>query len=69
MRVALLEKHSANRGDHTDDERYDHRYKIILLAEGQSEDFDDGPGATRKWLWPHLGREYHLVSFIDVEAQ
>jgi hypothetical protein len=69
MRVALLEKHSANRGDHTDDERHDRRFKAVALPAGQSEDFDEGDGAARKWLWPHLGRDHHLVAFIDVEIQ
>jgi hypothetical protein len=38
--------------------------KIVAVPQGQSLDFDPGPGATRKWLHPHLGREWHLIEFI-----
>jgi hypothetical protein len=57
--VAILERDDAEgdwRGNH----------KAVLVPPGQSLDFDDGPGATRKWLYPYLGTEYHLLEFIEL---
>lgn len=53
--VALLESH---------DER---RWKAVIVPPGQSLEFDDD-GATRKWLWPHLGNDFHLDSFVPIET-
>lgn len=41
--------------------------KLVMVPEGQSLDFDKGPGATRKWLWPHLKGGWHLVEFVEFE--
>lgn len=60
-RAALLRMHR----DLTPNEE---RFKAVLLKPDQSEDYDQG-GGTRKWLWPHLGTDYHLFGFIDVEEQ
>jgi len=44
-------------------ERHDHsERKEVPVPAGQSLDFDEG-AATRRWLWPHLGNEWHLVEF------
>lgn len=43
-------------------------FKVVRLAAGQSEDFDEG-SATRRWLRPHLGDDYHLMAFVDLEDQ
>ena len=44
-------------------ERNDHsERKEIPVPEGQSLDFDEGT-ASRRWLHPHLGSEWHLVEF------
>ena len=50
-RFALLERHD-RKGT-----------KLIPVPLNQSEEFDD-TGATRKWLHPYLGSEYHLVDFV-----
>lgn len=39
--------------------------KIVPVPEGQSLEFDEG-SATRQWLLPHLGREWHLLSFHEI---
>lgn len=66
QRGALLERHGCSMFDWTHADRHPvDRFKVIPLAEGQSEDFDKD-SATRKWLWPHLGRDYHLVAFVDI---
>lgn len=62
QRAALLSRHSYS--GMSDGERY----KIVLMKQGQSEDFDPG-AASRTWLWPHLGDTHHLIDFIDVEIQ
>jgi hypothetical protein len=68
QRAALLERHGSNMWDWTHPERCaPNKYKLVILAEGQSEDFDGKAG--REWLWPHLGRAYHLVAFVDVVQQ
>lgn len=51
--VAVLERHDRA-------ER-----KEVPVPDGQSLDFDEGT-ATRRWLWPHLGAEWHLVEFRPV---
>jgi len=53
MRAAVLRKH-----DHKE-------WKLVPMAQGQSEDFDPDR-ATRDWLWPHLGHNWHLMAFVDV---
>jgi hypothetical protein len=55
-RVAILRRHDAV-GD----------YKLIPVPAGQSEDFDED-SATRRWLWPYLGYEYHLKAFADAPS-
>ena len=68
-RAALLQRHGIDKLDFTHPERFPpDRYKIVLMDPHQSEDFD-ADSATRKWLWPHLGRDYHLIEFIDVVDQ
>ena len=70
QRAALIERHGVNMWDWTTMDRHPpDRYKLVLMKEGQSEDFDDGPGASRKWLHPYLGRDYHLVAFVEVVVQ
>ena len=41
--------------------------KAVLVPTGQTLDFDED-AATRRWLWPHLGYEFHLVAFVPLEA-
>jgi len=58
---------------HPEDFRYaallrHHDYKRsrwIVVPEGQSLDFDEGR-ATREWLRPHLGTEWHLFGFVSL---
>jgi hypothetical protein len=62
--IAILEHHDAG-------ERvilHAPSYKAVLVPPGQSLDFDVGPGATRRWLWPYLGRTHHLVDFVEVAS-
>lgn len=40
--------------------------KLIRVPEGQSLDFDPGPGAERRWLHEHLGGEWHLIEFAEI---
>ncbi len=41
-------------------------FKMFRVPDGQSLEFDEGPGATRRWLWPHLeAGEWHLMAFVD----
>lgn len=51
--VALLERH-----DRT-------AKKVVLVPGGQSLDFDKGT-ATRAWLHPHLGADWHLNEFYPL---
>ena len=68
-RAALLERHGCNMFDWTNPDRFPpDRYKLVMMEPGQSEEFDPD-SATRKWLHIHLGRNYHLVSFVDVVDQ
>lgn len=53
--VAILEMH-----DET-------KRKAVLVPLGQSLEFDEG-SATRRWLHPHLGTDWHLVEFIEIDA-
>ena len=55
--VAILETHVGIRP---------HRKIAVHVPPGQSLDFDEGPGATRMWLRPHLGRQFHLVEFVEL---
>lgn len=44
-------------------------FKLLQAPPGQSLEFDEGPGATRTWLRPHLGHgNWHLVAFVDGDA-
>jgi hypothetical protein len=54
MHIAIIENH-----DRT-------TKRAILVPKGQSLDFDEGK-ITRKWLWPYLGSDWHLVEFLEVE--
>lgn len=41
-------------------------FKMFRVPVGQSLEFDEGPGATRAWLWPHLGNgDWHLIIFVN----
>lgn len=43
-------------------------FKMFRVPAGQSLEFDEGPGATRAWLWlwPHRSRgDWHLIAFVD----
>lgn len=51
--VAILHKH------------YGSVRKAVLVPPGQSLDFDKD-AATRLWLRPHLGSDYHLVEFVEL---
>lgn len=64
-RAALLELHNTGRADTHPMDWPKGRFKVVLMPEGHSEDFDEE--GTRRWLWPHLGRDYHLVEFVNVE--
>lgn len=41
--------------------------KWIVVPEGQSLDFDEG-SATRRWLAPHLGSDWHLFGFVSLRV-
>lgn len=56
MKVAVIRNHE-----------YPDMLRVIAVPEGQSLDFDPD-AATRRWLHPYLGTEWHLVSFADVET-
>ena len=52
--VAVIRKHD------------NHQKKMaVLVPSGQSLDFDEGT-INRKWLHPFLGKEWHLVEFLEV---
>ncbi len=55
--VAIIETHVGIRP---------HKKIAVPVPAGQSLDFDPGPGATRRWLNPYLGTEFHLVDFVEV---
>ena len=55
--VAILETHQGRRP---------HRKIAVPVPPGQTLDFDDGPGATRRWLDPYLGEDFHLVEFVEL---
>ena len=40
--------------------------KAVIVPPGQSLDFDED-SATRKWLWPYLGKEWHLIKFVPID--
>lgn len=61
VKIALLRKHGY------DNYPYVSEFKAVVVPKGQSLDFDPD-AATRKWLWPHLGTEYHLLGFIDAHT-
>jgi hypothetical protein len=42
-------------------------WRAIALPAGQSKEFDGG-SATRVWLHPYLGTEWHLLEIVDVET-
>lgn len=44
------------------------KWRAIKLKEEQSVDFDED-AATRRWLWPFIGTEWHLLEIVDVEEQ
>lgn len=44
------------------------RTKWAIVPEGQSLDFDEGGGASRRWLWPYLGDDWHLFAFVSLRA-
>lgn len=46
-----------------------HKKLAVPVPFGQSLDFDEGPGATRRWLHPYLGTQFHLVEFVEVVAE
>lgn len=49
-------------------ERHDRRgKKAVIVPDGQSLDFDED-GATRRWLHPYLGNEYHLDEFLPLQC-
>lgn len=43
------------------------RTKWVVVPEGQSLEFDEG-SATRRWLHPHLGTEWHLFGFVSLQS-
>lgn len=55
--IAIIETHVGVRP---------HRKRAVPVPDGQSLDFDPGPGATRRWLMPYLGDEFHLVEFVEL---
>ena len=46
-----------------------HKKLAVPVPLGQSLDFDEGPVATRRWLHPYLGTQFHLVEFVEVVAE
>lgn len=52
--VAIIQKHDTD------------MRRAVMVPPEQSLDFDPGPGATRRWLWPYLGTEWHLVEFLEI---
>lgn len=54
--IALLQRH-----DRT-------QRRTVLVPLGQSLGFDED-GATRRWLWPYLGTEWHLDGFLPLEIE
>lgn len=58
--IALLEIHGRSSLLHAPD------FRAVIVPPGQSLDFDEGPGASRRWLHPYLGKTHHLASFIEV---
>jgi hypothetical protein len=52
--VAVIEKH----------DRTEKRFVKVPL--NQSLELDE-ESATRKWLWPYLKSEYHLVEFLEIK--
>jgi len=56
MHVAIIRNHD-----------YPNMVRAIKVPDGQSLGFDED-GATRKWLWPYLGTEWHLIEIVEVEA-
>jgi hypothetical protein len=60
--VALLVRH----GTDVHDLYRDGTTKAVLVPYGQNLELD--ADAHRRWLWPHLGREWHLHSFVPMEA-
>jgi hypothetical protein len=55
-RAAVLQRHD-------DEPKTVPRYKVVLLPLGHDESMRN----ERKWLWPHLGTQYHLMDFCDIE--
>lgn len=41
--------------------------KAVIVPPGQSLDFDEGPGSSRRWLDQHLGLDWHLAEFLEIE--
>ena len=52
--IAILQKHNDR-----------NIFKLVPVPEGQSLEFDK-EGATRRWLWPHIGNEWHLAEFVEL---
>lgn len=52
--VAIIEKHDRS-------ER-----RAVLMPPGTSVDFDEG-AATRRWLWPYISYDWHLIEIVKVQ--
>lgn len=55
MKVAIIKHHEWG------------AWRAIELPTGQSAEFDEG-SATRRWLYPYLGTDWHLLDIVDVET-
>lgn len=53
--VAIIELHETT------------KRKAVIVPTDQSLDFDEGD-ATRRWLWPYLGTDHHLVEFVEITS-
>lgn len=42
--------------------------KAVIVPAEQTLGFDE-ESATRKWLWPYLGTEYHLFGFVEIDRK
>jgi hypothetical protein len=56
MKVAIIKHHEFQ------------KWRAIELKEGQSTDFDSD-AATRRWLWPFIDTEWHLLEIVETEKQ
>tara|TARA_R110002126_G_C10227563_1_gene479692 strand:- start:66 stop:245 length:180 start_codon:yes stop_codon:yes gene_type:complete len=49
-------------------ESHDYKERLcVIVPECQTIEFDEG-SATRQWLWPHLGDNYHLSEFVKLKV-